>query len=140
MESLGFEFIGSERANLDQHHILRIYIDKPGGVNHEDCQKVSSQLDAVLDVEANIEEAYLLEVSSPGLDRKIFTPEQLEKQVGKQVKFKLYQAIDGKKRFSGELSSVDASAGTCTLLVDTTEVVFNLDAIEEARLVPDINF
>lgn len=140
VEGLGCEFVGSERVNQDQHQILRVYIDKPDGIKLEDCQKVSSQLDAVLDVEGNINEAYFLEVSSPGLDRKIFTVEQLEKQVGKKVKLKLNSGIDGRKKFSGVLKAINVKDSSCTLDIDGTDVIFILDTIDEARLVPEIKF
>ena len=135
VESLGLEFVGSERASMGKSPVLRVYIDGPNGVSLDQCGKVSQQIDAVLEVESSVRETYTLEVSSPGLDRILFTVEQLAKQVGNQVKLKLYSAIDGRKNFKGLLTSADEEK--CVLNINGTEVVFYFDDIDEARLVLD---
>ena len=87
---------------------LRVYIDKPDGVNINDCENVSRALSDVLDEEDYIEEAYILEVSSPGLGRQLKTDKHLEKNIGKEVALRTYKATDKCKEFEGTLRSFDA--------------------------------
>ena len=87
---------------------LRVYIDKPDGVNINDCENVSRALSDVLDEEDYIEEAYILEVSSPGLGRQLKKDKHLDKSNGKDVVVKTYKAIDKCKEFEGTLRSFDA--------------------------------
>lgn len=143
IEGLGFEFVGTEQLNIANTLIVRVYIDKLNsdkGVDVEDCREVNEQISAVLDVDNIFRGSYTLEVSSPGLDRKLFTVEQLAKQVGKNVKLKLYNAIDGRKNFNGSLTFVDVHKDMCTLDVNGTEVVFYLNDVDEARLIPEYKF
>ena len=87
---------------------LRVYIDKPEGVNINDCENVSRALSDVLDEEDYIEEAYILEVSSPGLGRQLKKDKHLEKSIGRDVVVKTYKAIEKCKEFEGTLCSFDA--------------------------------
>lgn len=136
VNGLGYEFIGSERFTAGKRSILRIYIDSENGVDLDACVKVSEQVDAVLEVEANIKGSYSLEVSSPGLDRKIFTVGQLAKEMGNKVKLRLYAPDAGKRKFIGTLKDVNEE--NCTLILDNgLEKLFILDDIDEVRLVPD---
>jgi ribosome maturation factor RimP len=125
---LGYEFVGSEQLNLARQTIVRIFVDKhdsgasgndttTSSISVEDCRIISDQVSAVLDVENSFSAPYTLEISSPGLDRKIFTVEQLCKQHGKLIKFKLYAAVSGRKNFNGVLASVDLKAHTCVIMV-----------------------
>ena len=88
-------------------YYLRAYIDKPGGVNIQDCENVSRALSDVLDVEDFIPDAYILEISSPGLGRTLKKDKHLRASIGQEVEIKLYQAIDKRKEFSGILESFD---------------------------------
>lgn len=104
---LGYEFIGLEYLAQGKHSVLRIYIDRPGGVRIDDCERVSRQLSSVLDVEAQLVRGeYNLEVSSPGVDRKIFAVEQFPQFVGKKVHVTLHTPLDGQRNFNGILNEV----------------------------------
>ena len=86
---------------------LRVYIDKPGGITIDDCVEVNRALNPKLDEEDFVEEAYTLEVSSPGLTRKLKKDRDFEKSIGKLVHIKLYKAENGSKEFIGRLVSFD---------------------------------
>lgn len=88
-------------------YYLRAYIDKPGGVNIQDCENVSRALSDALDEEDFIPDAYILEISSPGLGRTLKKDKHLQASIGQEVEIKLYQAIDKSKEFSGVLESFD---------------------------------
>ena len=88
-------------------YYLRAYIDKPGGVNIQDCENVSRALSDALDREDFIPDAYILEISSPGLGRTLKKDKHLQASIGQEVEIKLYQAIDKCKEFSGVLESFD---------------------------------
>ena len=93
-------------------YYLRAYIDKPGGVNIQDCENVSRALSDVLDEEDFIPDAYILEISSPGLGRTLKKDKHLQASIGQEVEIKLYQAIDKCKEFSGVLESFDQNIVT----------------------------
>jgi ribosome maturation factor RimP len=103
---LGYELLGMEWLNQGKHSLLRIYIDQENGIGIEDCERVSHQLSALLDVEDLIPGHYRLEVSSPGLDRPLFTLEQVQRYVGEQAKVKCHGAIQGQKKFIGTIVTV----------------------------------
>ena len=84
---------------------LRVFIDKPGGISHEDCENVSRPLNQKLDELNPISQAFYLEISSPGIERPLKKPRHFEKAIGSQVEIRLYEAIDNIKRFEGELMS-----------------------------------
>ncbi len=86
---------------------LRVYIDKDGGVTIEDCESVSRVLEKKLDEKDPIEQAYILEVSSPGIDRPLKRPEHFQKYIGEIIDIKLYKPLDGKKEYQGELKQFD---------------------------------
>ena len=91
IEALGYECWGIEYISQGRHSVLRVYIDHENGILIEDCETVSRQLSAVMDVEDPISSEYTLEVSSPGMDRPLFTLEQFAAFVGEQVKIRLLQ-------------------------------------------------
>ena len=86
---------------------LRIYIDKEGGVTIEDCESVSRILEKKLDEKDSIEQAYILEVSSPGIDRPLKKPEHFQKYMGEIIDIKLYKPLEGKKEYQGELKQFE---------------------------------
>lgn len=113
--------------------MLRVYIDRAGsGVSLDDCETVSRDLSAALDVEDFLQHAYTLEVSSPGLDRSLTKPFHFEWCIGKVVKIKTYQPIDGQKVFRGPLAGM--GDGRITLATETGERTFPLDAVASAAL------
>ena len=135
VESLGYELWGIEmlpRAKSGQ--LLRIYIETPQGVGVSDCEKVSRQVGAVLDVEDPIHGDYTLEVSSPGMDRPLFSAQQYARFVGDDVRVKLHAGVSGRKNYRGTLLSVDDAR--VRLQVDQETVELAMDEIEKARVVP----
>ncbi len=103
VEADGYELIHVEFEPRGAHSILRIYIDKPGGVNVGDCQRVSRQVSVVLDVEDLIPHHYTLEVSSPGLERPLYKPSDYRRFVGEEVRVVTLEKIDGRRNFTGRL-------------------------------------
>lgn len=96
--------------------VLRVYIDKPGGVNHGDCERVSNQVGALLDVDDLIPGSYTLEVSSPGIERGLYKPEDYQRFAGNRVKLKTAEPINGQRNFRGELIGI--ANGIVTLEAD----------------------
>jgi ribosome maturation factor RimP len=129
-EPWGLELLPRQPAG----QLMRVYIDADAGIDVEDCAKVSRQLSAVLDVEDPIHGEYTLEVSSPGLDRPLFTEQQLARYVGSDVRIKLLSTAVGRKNFRGRLLTVEA--GQLNMQVDGEEVSLPLDQIDTARVVP----
>lgn len=127
---LGYEFVGLEYLAQGKHSVLRIYIDKPNGISLDDCEKVSRQLGSVLDVEAQLTRgAYTLEVSSPGVDRKIFTLEQFPKFVGKNVRITVHTPINGQRNIKGILKEV----GDQGLVLEVNGAVATVDFANVAQ-------
>lgn len=103
IESEGYELVEVEYVKEGKNWFLRIYIDKPGGVNLDDCQKVSEYVGEKLDEADAIKENYYLEVSSPGLDRKLKRERDFQIFAGRDVELSLYKPVEGEKHFEGEL-------------------------------------
>lgn len=116
-------------------YYLRVYIDKPEGVNIIDCENVSRALSDALDKEDFIPDAYILEVSSPGLGRTLKKDKHLEKSIGQEVEIKLFKAIDKCKEFSGVLDSFDAEQ--ITIVEGETPRTFQRSDIALIRLALD---
>ena len=131
--------------------MLRIYIEKPSdqavgnetseesesGIELADCEKVSRQLSAVLDVEDPISSDYTLEVSSPGLDRSLFTLEQFERFAGHVVNLRLRMAFEGRRKYTGRLKGIEGN--DVVVQVDEEEFLFPLEGIEKANVVPQFD-
>lgn len=111
-EANGVEIYDVEYVKEGSDWYLRAYIDKPEGVNIQDCENVSRALSDKLDEEDFIEEAYILEVSSPGLGRALKKDKHLEKSLGKEVELRLYKPRDKQKEFTGILKAFDAGSVT----------------------------
>lgn len=107
LEKYNFELVDVEFVKEGPNLYLRVFIDKPGGITIDDCQKVSEELSDVLDEKDPIQENYFLEVSSPGLDRPLKTDKDLERSIGKDIEISLYKQIDGKKKHIGKLIRFD---------------------------------
>lgn len=101
------ELVDVEYVKEGPHFYLRVFIDKPGGVTIDDCQKVSEELSTLLDEKDPIEENYFLEVSSPGLDRPLKNDKDLERSIGRDIEISLYKQINGKKKYTGKLVKFD---------------------------------
>ncbi len=135
VEGLGFELWGYEYRPQRESALLRIFIEKKGGIAIEDCSKVSRQIGAVLDVENIIPVAYILEVSSPGMDRVLFTAEQYQAYIGENLKIRTRTPIEERRNFKGSL--IKASDSTVTIKVDNQEFEIPFETIDRARLVLD---
>ena len=135
IEDLGYEFVGLEYSSNPKNPAVVIYIDRPEGIAIEDCETVSREVAALLDVEDPIPGHYNLEVSSPGLDRPLFTTEQFERFAGEQARVTVYAPVDGRRKFKGTILSV--AEGTVTIEQDGTEVTLDMSNVVKARLVPD---
>lgn len=134
--SEGLELVTVEWHGSPRHGVLRILIDKPaGGVSHRDCELVSQQVGTILDVEDLIVSRYVLEVASPGLERKFYSPADYERFSGRRVKVRLKQrsAILGKKTFEARL--LGYTEGQVRLEVDSQEVAIPYGEIAQANLV-----
>ena len=133
VETLGYELVGIEYLSQGKHSLLRVYIDSEDGINLDDCERVSHQVSGLLDVEDVIHGHYNLEVSSPGLDRPLFTKEQFQRYIGKEVNIRLSIAQQGRKKFKGILRGIDDT--NVFLHVDEEEISLPFNAIEKANLV-----
>ena len=134
LEQLGYELVDLEYASGHGRGVLRVFIDQPEGVGLDDCERVSRELSALLDVEDPIPAAYALEVSSPGDDRVLRTRAHFERFLGARVLVELTAARDGRRRYTGTLESV-GDAGL-VLEVDRQAVSVPFDEIGKARLAP----
>lgn len=134
VESMGFEFWGCEYLPAGQHSTLRIYIDKTDGVTVDDCGDVSRQVSAVMDVEDPIASAYMLEVSSPGLDRPLFQPSQYVPYQGQQLQVRTAAPVMGRRRFKGKMTSVDDTGIVVEVDGELFEIPFA--QIDKANVVP----
>jgi len=113
---------------------LRVYIDKPGGVTLDDCEKISRHLNEILDEKDPIPQAYYLEVSSPGLERQLKKPRDFERALGNLVEIKLYKAVDNRKRYEGELISYDGNV--LAIKTENNEILeFKVEQIAKVKTI-----
>lgn len=137
VRALGYELVDID-LRLGRRGLLRVYIDRQpddeGGVTLADCELVSGQVGALLDVEDPLPGTYDLEVSSPGLDRRLRTMEHFERFIGQDVKVELKQARDGRKRLKGRLTGIENNS--VVVEVDGRPWRLDLADIGEARLAP----
>ncbi|MEQ1437724.1 ribosome maturation factor RimP [Fontimonas sp. SYSU GA230001] len=143
VEALGYELLLLEFAPSTKSGLLRLYIDRaeagpgesPGGITIDDCERVSREVAAVLDVEDPISSGYRLEVSSPGLDRPLVKPAHFERFVNEQARVQLLAPLGGRRRFVGWIRGV--RDGRLNLETKEGAVEIPLADIDRARLVPD---
>jgi ribosome maturation factor RimP len=135
VKALGFQLWGIEYLGQGRHTLLRVYIDKEGGINIEDCAEASRHISSILDVEDPISSEYTLEVSSPGLDRFLFTLEQFQAYTGEQIKVRLSEGFAGRRNFSGRLKAV--ASEEIVLSVGEEEFAIPFELIEKANIVSD---
>ena len=133
VEGLGCTLWGLSSPNKGSKRIIRIYIEGEGGATIDKCAQVSRQVGLMLEVEDIIPGAFILEVSSPGLERRFFSTEQMNDYMGKKMTAKAYEAIDGQRKFTGELKSTKKDAFTLT--VDGEDVTLHWTDLKEVRLV-----
>jgi len=137
VSGLGYELVGIEwAADTAGRRVLRVYIDTKDGVTVDDCEVVSRQVSALLDVENPVSGSYLLEISSPGLERPLFTLKHFDRFRGSDVKVQLVQPREGRRRYQGRIIGVEADR----VLLETSDgerEALPFGEIEKARLVPD---
>lgn len=136
VEELDCELWGIEQLSMGRHSTLKIYIDRESGVGIEDCARVSRQVSSLLDVEDPIKGEYTLEVSSPGLDRRLFNLDQYAAFKGAQVNIRLKRPYEGRRKYSGQLRGIEGDE--VILGRDEEEILFPFEEIERANLVPQV--
>jgi len=151
--SSGLEVVDVEFRGGGKSRMLRITIDKPAGITHEDCANVSREVGTILDVEDAVPGSYLLEVSSPGLDRKLSRPAEFERFVGSLIRLTTREPVNGNHHFEGRLESARDGRITLTLehrqptgkgkrqqqpAAEAPRVEIALANVENANLVPEI--
>jgi ribosome maturation factor RimP len=148
--SLGLEVVEIEIRSGGKSRMLRIFIDKPSGVTHEDCANLSREVSTILDVEDAVPGgSYVLEVSSPGLDRKLVKPSDFERFQGSRVKLTTHDPVNGKRHFEGRLERFEAGRLTLDLTqprkktrpsaeAAPQKLEIELANLEKANLVPEI--
>lgn len=134
LRALGFELVDLD-VFLGRRGLLRLYIDREPAVTLADCELVSQQLGAFLDVEDPLPGSYVLEVSSPGMDRRLRTLEHFERFVDEEVRVELKRVMEGRRRLKGRLTGVED--GRVCIVVDGTTWQLSLEDMAEARLVPE---
>ncbi|MCL1058328.1 ribosome maturation factor RimP [Shewanella sp. Choline-02u-19] len=133
VEALGHELWGLEYIQAGKHSILRLYIDNEKGIFVDDCADTSRQVSAVMDVEDPISTEYTLEVSSPGVDRPLFTAEQYLLYTGETVKVQLTMPVAGGRNLKGTVIGVEGQM--LTLSVEGNELIVALDNIRKGNLI-----
>jgi ribosome maturation factor RimP len=147
----GYELVDVEYSRAQAGWVVRVYIDRPpdrigipqtSGISFADCERLSRELSAVLDVEDPVPHAYSLEVSSPGLDRPLRTAAHFQRFTGETARVVLAEPVAGRKNFKGVVKGVEPPGPDATqvvLEVDGTEFRLPIQSIASARLVPDWN-
>lgn len=143
IEAMGYELWGIEFHPNSKNAILRIYIDKEDGIGIEDCEIVSNQITGLLDVHDPIKIAYTLEVSSPGLDRLFFYPEQFSRYPAQLIAFQLRSAINNRRRFQGKVLEISDDTIKVSVQIENGEfsdepINVPTSNIDRARLVIDL--
>ncbi|VGM96673.1 Ribosome maturation factor RimP [uncultured Avibacterium sp.] len=133
IEDLGCELWGIECQRVGRFLTVRLYIDKEGGVSIDDCADVSRQVSAILDVEDPISDKYNLEVSSPGVDRPLFTLEQYQRYIGEEIVVHLRIPVLERRKWQGKLEKVENDM--ITLIVDGQPQVLVYGNIQKANVV-----
>jgi len=136
VEGLGYQLLGIVEASAGRRRILRVYIDSEDGISVEDCEKVSHHVSDLLDVEDLIRGSYILEVSSPGLDRPLFKARDYVRFSGHRIRVRTERMIEGRRNLVGKLVGID-DAGI-QLQVDEQILHIPLDGIERARVIPEL--
>ncbi len=138
VEDLGYEYVGIEYSSNPKNRLLRLYIDQPeSGIGVDDCETVSREVSAVLDVEEPISGQYTLEVSSPGIERPLFTAAHFSRFIGEVAKVQLQVPLDGRRKFKGLIVAV--ADDEVTLAGDGQQWQLPLADMLKAHLAPDLD-
>lgn len=136
VELTGVELLGIEYISAGNNSVLRLYIDHENGIDVDNCAEVSRQVSAILDVEDPISTEYNLEVSSPGVDRPLFTKEHFENVLGETVDVKLGMPLNGRRKFKGLLEAVDGT--NLIVVVDGEDYELPIANVDKANLIAKI--
>lgn len=123
----GFELVDVEYVKEAGNWYLRAYIDKPGGITVDDCEAVSRKFSDILDEKDFIQDAYILEISSPGLGRPLKKEKDFKRSLGEEVEIRTYRAIEKQKEFTGILKEYDQESVTIAYEDDTTQTFLRSD-------------
>jgi ribosome maturation factor RimP len=134
VEAMGCELWGIEHLSMGRYSTVKIYIDSQKGIDIEDCAKVSRQVSDLLDVEEPINGEYTLEVSSPGLNRRLFKLNHYAAFIGSEVRIRLKRPYEGQRKYSGQLRGVERDE--IVLGYQEQEMLFPFEEIERANVVP----
>lgn len=133
----GFELVEVELKGSPGRRVLRIFIDRAGGINHDDCARISDQVGTLLEVEEAVAGSYTLEVSSPGLTRRLRTPAEFQRFAGRLVKISTSQAVEGSRHFRGRLLGMKGNR-VAVEPEDAPTVLIPLEVVSKAHLDFDI--
>ncbi len=136
VEKLGYQCWGIEFSAGKRRALLRVFIDHPEGITHDDCSSVSHQLSGVLDVEDPIRQPYTLEISSPGIERPLLEIRHYRHYVGSRARVSCYAPIGGRKRFVGRIGAVHERV--LVLETDSGHVEIPVDGIKRANLIFEV--
>lgn len=135
VEDMGFELVGVELVGDGGQRVLRVFIDKDGGILIDDCSRVSHEISGILDVEDPIRDSYTLEVSSPGVNRPLFKLDDFERYKGHNAKVRLSVPFEGRRNFSGQLNGIEDDM--VLIHVDAEEFLLPIEQIERANIVAE---
>lgn len=137
ISSMGYELVGCEKLAQGRGFLFRIYIDRPNGVTVDDCSLVSKQVSAMFDVMDIFHDKYTLEVSSPGIDRPLFTLDHFRKYIGNLVKVRLVVPVGNTRQLKGRLQQVEGDE--LTLKLETGEMIkVAFDNLDKAHLINEL--
>lgn len=137
VNAIGYELVLLEYSPRDGSGMLRLFIDAPDGITLDDCEKVSREVAATLDVEDVITQAYRLEISSPGLDRPLVKPEHYRRFKGEVARVQTLAPIAGRRRFQGAI--LDATDDEVSIETADGPITIPLADIDKAKLVPNFD-
>ena len=137
LDNIGFELVDIEYLSMHGRWVLRLYIDKEGGVTIDDCAYVSNELGDLMDVKDIIDHEYVLEVSSPGLNRPLRRKKDFLRVIGEKVKIRMIKPIDGRRNFTGRIK--DFHDDTIYLETEKRIIDLPLSEVEKSNLVYDFN-
>jgi len=136
VEAMGFELWGLEHIPRGRRSLLRLYIDAESGVTVNDCAEVSRQVSGVLDVEDPIGGEYTLEVSSPGVDRLLFRPDQYPAYIGERIELRMRTPFEGRRRFNGALKGLEGE--DVVVRIEDEEFSLPFSGIKRAQVKPGL--
>jgi ribosome maturation factor RimP len=134
IEAAGYELVDVQWKHEPGGWVLRVFVDAPSGISHADCERVSREVSTVLDVNDPIPHMYHLEVSSPGLDRPLRTPEHFRRFIGEKARVRLRRGVEGRRNYTGTIVAVDPERARVTLEVDGREHELPLSDLDRANL------